>query len=90
MGALALALLLRDRRLARHGRVVAGIVTNCTRDDRWFRVDYEFRAGDGALATGHNDFKDEYAAGARVWILYLPQKPKRNHSYPLSLYSVLE
>jgi hypothetical protein len=90
MGGLALAFLLRDRRLARQGRVALGIVTTCTRDDRLFRVDYEFRTEDGVLATGHNDFKDEYGAGARIWILYLPQNPQRNHSYPLSFFSVVE
>lgn len=90
MGGLALAFLLRDRKLARHGRVAQGVVTSCTRDDRLFRVDYEFRTEDGVLATGHNDFKDEYGTGARIWILYLPQKPLRNHSYPLDFYSVVE
>jgi hypothetical protein len=90
MGGLALAVLLRDRKLARHGKFAAGTVTNCARHDRWFRVDYEFRTEDGVLTTGHNDFKDEYGAGARIWILYLPQKPQRNHSYPLSFFSVVE
>jgi hypothetical protein len=90
MGGLALAVLLRDRRLAREGKVAAGIVTGCARDDRWFRVDYEFRTEGGVLMKGHNDFKDEYGAGARLWILYLPQKPHRNRSYPLSFYTVVE
>jgi hypothetical protein len=90
MGGLALAVLLRDRRLAREGKVAAGIVTGCARDDRWFRVDYEFRTEGGVLMKGHNDFKDEYGAGARIWILYLPQKPRRNHNYPLSFYTVVE
>lgn len=90
MGGWALAVLLGDRRLAREGTVAAGIVTGCARDDRWFRVDYEFRTEGGVLMKGHNDFKDEYGAGARIWILYLPHKPQRNHSYPLSFYTVVE
>jgi hypothetical protein len=90
IGGLALAVLLRDRRLAREGKVAARIVTGCARDDRWFRVDYEFRTEGGVLMKGHNDFKDEYGAGARIWVLYLPQKPQRNHSYPLSFYTVVE
>lgn len=90
MGGLAFAFLWWDRRLAREGKVAAGIVTGCARDDRWFRVDYEFRTEGGVLMKGHNDFKDEYGAGARIWILYLPQKPQRNHSYPLSFYTVVE
>lgn len=90
IGGVALAFLLRDRKLARHGRVAQGVVTSCTRDDRWFRVDYEFRTEEGVLMKGHNDFKDEYGAGARVWILYLPKNPQRNHSYPLEYYSVVD
>jgi hypothetical protein len=90
MGGWALEVLRRDRRLAREGKVAAGIVTNCTRDDRWFRVDYEFRAENGESVKGHNDFKDERVAGARIWILYLPHRPRINHSYPLSFYSVVE
>jgi RHS repeat-associated protein len=87
MGGLALALLLRDWRLARRGRVAAGVVTNCTRADPWFRVEYEFRTDLGVLTTGHDDFKDEYGVGARMWILYLPQKPRRNKNYTLLLFS---
>lgn len=90
MGGLALAFLLRDRRLARQGKAASAVVTGCRKDDRWFRVDYEFRTEGGALMTGHGDFKDEYGTGARIWILYLPQRPQRNHSYPLDFYSIVE
>jgi hypothetical protein len=89
MGGLALMVLLRDRRLAREGKVAAGIITGCVRNERWFRVDYDFRTEDGVLMKGRNDVEDEYGAGARLWILYLPQKPRRNHSYPLSFYTVV-
>ena len=78
IGGIALALLLRDRRLARHGSIAAAIVTGCTPDDRRFRVDYEFRTEDGVLMKGHSDRADEYGIGATVWILYLPRRPQRN------------
>lgn len=90
LGGLVLVLLLRDRRLARLGKAAAGIVIGCSRDDRWFRVEYEFRTEGGVLMKGHDDFKDEYGAGARIWILYLPQKPRRHHRYPLSTYTIVE
>jgi hypothetical protein len=72
------------------GKVAAAVVTSCRKDDRWFRVEYEFHTEGGVLMKGHSDFKDEYGAGARIWILYLPQKPQRNHDYPLDFYSVVE
>jgi hypothetical protein len=90
VGAIALGALLRDRKLAREGKVAEGVVTDCACDKSWFRVDYEFRTEDGELMKGHNDFKDEYGAGARMWILYLSQKPRRNHSYPLPFFEVVE
>lgn len=90
IGGLALAFLLRDRRLARYGKASEGVVTGCARNDRWFRVSYEFRTESGVLIKGHDDFKDEYGVGARIWILYLPRKPQRNHRYPLSLYAIVE
>lgn len=90
LGGVVLAYLLRDRKLARKGKVAAAMVTACTRDDRWFRVEYEFRTEDGVLMKGHDDFKDEYGVGARIWMLYLPQRPQRNHRYPLSTFIVVQ
>jgi hypothetical protein len=90
MGGLAFAVLWRDRKLARKGKAAAGIVTGCMRKASSFQVEYEFRAEDNVLMKGHSECGDEYGAGARIWILYLPQKPQRNHIYPLSFYSVVE
>lgn len=90
IGGFVLTLLLRDRRLARNGSTAAAIVTGCTPDDRRFRVEYEFRTGDGVVMKGHSDRADEYGIGATVWILYLPQRPKRNDMYPLPLFDVVE
>lgn len=90
MGALALLVLLRDRKLARNGRAVSAVVKACRRDDRWFRIEYEFETESGAVMKGHSDLKDECGVGARIWILYLPHRPQRNHSYPLDFYSVID
>ena len=90
VGSFALAFLLRDRRLARTGRVAAATVIGCRPDDRRFRVEYEFRAGNGDLINGHSDRADEYGVGAIVWILYLPSRPTRNDMYPLPLFHVIE
>jgi hypothetical protein len=90
MGGLAFAALWRDRQLAREGKVAAGVVTSCIPNDRRFDVEYEFYTWDDLLMKGKSDCADEYGAGARVWILYLPRKPRRNHMYPLSLFEVVE
>jgi hypothetical protein len=89
IGGFCLALLMRDRKLARHGSIAAAIVRGCTPDDRRFRVEYEFRTGDGVLVKGHSDRPDECGIGTTVWILYLPQRPRRNDMYPLPLFDVV-
>jgi len=84
-----LIFLCRERRLVCEGKAVPGVVTSCTPDDRQFKVKYEFRTEDGILMTGSNSREDSYETGACIWILYLPQRPQRNCSYPLPGYSVL-
>ena len=87
---IALIFLRRERRLAREGKAVPGVVTSCTRKDRQFRVDYDFRTEDGILMTGGSGCKDFYETGTHIWILYLPQRPRRNRSYPLPDYRIIE
>jgi hypothetical protein len=88
MGSVALIALCRDRNLVRKGRVAEAIVTSCVRRDRLFHIEYEFRAVDGTPMKGHADRKEESEAGARVWVLYLPELPKRNDLYPLLFFDV--
>ena len=76
MGGVAFALLSRERKLAREGKVAEGVVTDCVQEKNQFRVEYEFHTEDGVLIKGNDDFENAYGAGARIWILYLPQKPK--------------
>lgn len=89
MGGLAFAFLWRDRRLAREGRAAAGVVAISIPDGRRFDVVYEFFTENGLRMKGKSDCADEYGAGARVWVLYLPQKPRRNQMYPLSFFEVV-
>jgi hypothetical protein len=89
MGGLALAFLLRDRKLAREGQATAAVVTSCPPRDRYYRVSYEFHTEDGILIPGHSDSKVSYETGSRLWILYLPRRPRRNHTYPLSFFEVV-
>ena len=89
MGSFSLVVLLRDRTLARKGNVASGVVTSCIRKDRSFHTEYEFRTADGAAMKGKTDRKDEYEIGTTVWVLYLPQRPRRNDLYPVPLFDIL-
>jgi hypothetical protein len=89
VGGIALVFLCRDRTLARKGNVATGIVTNCVPTDRSFHIEYEFRTADGTPMKGNTDRKEQHERGTRVWILYMPQRPRRNDLYPLLLFDVL-
>ncbi len=90
MGAVALVVLLRDRKLAREGKPGQGVVIDCRPDKSEFRLFYEFRTEDGVAMNGSCNCPEECGNGGRVWILYLPNKPQRNHSYPTRYFSVVD
>ncbi|HEU5351052.1 MAG TPA: DUF3592 domain-containing protein [Terracidiphilus sp.] len=87
---IGIAALMRDRKLARKGKAVSGVVIRCTPRNREFQVEYEFRTEDGFSMRGKCGCADSYEAGARIWILYLPHWPQRNHCYPLAYYCVVD
>jgi len=89
MGIVGLVFLLRNRKLAREGRAAEGLVTSCAPNKRQYRVDYEFSTEDGARMKGRCDCSEQFEAGACIWIIYLPKRPRRNHSYPLELFDVV-
>jgi uncharacterized protein DUF3592 len=89
-GWVALIHLLRDRKLARKGKAVEGVVIDCGPDKTEFRVKYEFHTEDGVQIRGSCDSEEEFEKGANIWILYLPGRPRRNHSYPTEFFSVVE
>ena len=90
VGIIPLVALFRDRKLAREGRRAKAVVKDCSPHKTEFRVEYEFLTDDGAPVTGRTSVSDEYGTGARVWVLYLPQKPQRNSMYPLRYFEVAE
>jgi hypothetical protein len=89
MGSVALLVLLRDRKLAREGKPVQAVVIDCNPDKAQFRLLYEFRTTDGLSVKGSCNCAEEYEEGTQVWILYLPKRPRRNHSYPMEYFSVV-
>jgi len=76
-----LAYSLRERKLVRWGKPAERTVTNCISKDRWYEVEYEFRAEDGEYASGTSDCAESYEAGQNIWIVYLPKRPGRNYAY---------
>jgi hypothetical protein len=89
-GIVLLVVLFGDRRLAREGRRAKGVVKDCSPEKSKFRVEYEFHTDDGTTVAGRTSVPDEYGAGARVWILYLPRRPQRNSMYPLRYFEVVQ
>jgi len=76
-----------QRRLAVEGVATMGVVTKCSVSGRYgefISLRYEFRTEDGVLAHGRGSFQTQLEVGARILILYRPQKPSQNSPYPLS------
>jgi hypothetical protein len=90
MGCVVLGALLRDRKLAREGKASEGVVINCEHEKSWFRIEYEFQAENGTRIKGTSDSEEEYETGDQIWIIYLPYGHRRNHSYPLRFFNVVE
>lgn len=89
IGNIALVILFWDRKLVRYGKAVAGTVICCTPNDRLFRLEYKFQTEDGKLMKGHCGCQSSYEAGTHIWVLYLPERPEKNHAYPLSNYRIV-
>jgi hypothetical protein len=49
---------------------------------------YQFRTPDGAVLKGRDRISGRTEPGATVCVLYLPDSPKRNYIYPMTLYRV--
>ena len=90
MGCIALIRALKDRKLAREGMAAEATAIACSPVKAGFHVKYEFRTEDGLSIRGSCDCAEEVEEGSKIWILYLSQRPKRNHSYPMEFFSVVE
>jgi len=71
-------------RLLAEGRPAPGRVTGI-RKSKSIVVLYEFQLLDGTTAKGRSDVRKVPAEGATLCVLYLPDNPRRNALYPLSL-----
>ncbi len=93
---LALALFLfatlrSERRLVIGGLPAVGEITRCTPGSRGgFSVNFDFRTQDGSITKGSGWSESRREIGERVCVLYLPQNPRRNLSYPSLNYRVAQ
>jgi hypothetical protein len=91
VGGLAfLVVLLAERKLLAEGAPATAVVTKCSPTKRGnFLVKYEFSTEEGRVVTG-NCTDSSKEIGANCCILYLPQNPRKNMSYPSSFFRVVQ
>jgi len=78
--------LIRERRLAREGVPAVGVVTSSVLKNRTFWVEYDFCVDGGRSIKGSGYPSSRQDIGAKIWVLYLRQDPRRNQPYPVSLF----
>jgi hypothetical protein len=84
LGCLVTLPISRQTRLLAEGRPAPARVTGI-RKSKGIVVLYEFQLLDGTTAKGRSDVRKVPAEGAVLCVLYLPDNPRRNALYPLSL-----
>lgn len=78
-----------ERRLVAKGIPVVGEITQCVPGRRGgFSVMFRFRAQDGNIFKGSSWSEHHREVGERACVLYFPQNPRRNLSYPSLNYRV--
>jgi hypothetical protein len=77
-----------QRQLLAEGTFASAVVTKCSRWRNCFKLMYEFHTQDGVAASGSYLYQTPVKPGAKVRILYLPQNPRQNQTYPLNYYTV--
>jgi hypothetical protein len=85
-GVVILVVLRRQATLLAEGLTAPGVVTRCLRTKDGWRVRYQFRMKDGAVAKGSAQMSRRLEAGATLCVLYLQQNPRRNQTYPVCSY----
>lgn len=76
-------LIIQDLRLARNGIVAIGEVTRCSYARGGMKLSYDFRDKDDLPADGCGVSPVGQKPGAKICILYLPEKPGNSRPYPL-------
>lgn len=90
-GVLCLVGVARQRRLLAEGWVTQGIITGSSTHKNQHggthrTLRYEFTLLSGAKASGKSDTSSKLpVVGGTVWVVYDPDSPARNRTYPFSL-----
>lgn len=84
------ALLRREKYLLAEGRLAPGVITEVkdkrTQHGERHVATFEFPLLSGGVGKGHTmPQKKDYIVGQRVCVVYLPDEPKRNALFPMSL-----
>jgi hypothetical protein len=80
-----------ERRLVAKGLPAVGEITKCAPARRGgFSVNFDFCTEDGCVTKGSGWSQYRRETGERVCVLYLPENPKRNLSYPALNYRVVQ
>lgn len=82
LGSIILAILYGERRFVREGSPTVGTVTSCALKERLFRLEYDFSTEDGASIKGSGESRIPREIGSNIYVLYLPQNPRRSRPYP--------
>lgn len=77
-----------QRRLAIGGIATVGTVTDCHSGRGGIFVNYEFDTPEGIGFQGKGPSSVWKASGTRICILYMPEKPLRNGTYPFVAYRI--
>ena len=78
----------RQAAVASEGLPAPAVVTRCFRVKGGYAARYQFKTQDGTVAKGRDRVWRKVDPGATVCVLYMPDNPRRNYLYPLSLYVV--
>jgi hypothetical protein len=89
LGILFLVQFPKQRKLVAEGMPAVGVITKCGRARGGFYVNYEFHTEDGKLASGSSLSDSRKEIGENIWVLHLPDNPRRNGPYPFDYYRVV-
>lgn len=79
-----------ERKLVARGLSTAGKITKCAPAGRGgFSVNFDFYTEDGSVTNGSGWSQCPREIGEQVCVLYLPEAPQRNLSYPALNYRVI-
>lgn len=78
-----------QRRLAIGGKATFATVTGCRTGRGGIFLDYKFDTAEGISFQGSGTSPNRKQAGERICILYMPDNPARNGTYPFIAYRIL-